>query len=275
MQRSLTHVSRFPVVAGTVAVLAGFFLLNVTASVGPGERGVVMQFGKVQDRILDEGIHLKMPFITSVKTLSVRVQKTDIEVPAGTQDLQTINTTLSLNWHIDPTRINTIYQQIGDEDAIRDRIIIPALTEVLKAATPKRTAEDILRKRDEIKAEVDGKIKERLATYGVIVDDASLVNVSFSPEFAKAIEEKQIAEQDAKRADYISQRAAKEAQAEVNRAKGQAEAQRLLRQTLTPELLQKQAIEKWNGQFPTVMAGDGALPLINLSPNEIAPKPAP
>lgn len=96
-----------------------------------------------------------------------------------------------------------------------------------------------------------------------------MVNVSFSPEFAKAIEAKQIAEQEAKRAEFEALKAEKEAQAEVNRAKGQAEAQRLQRETLTPQLLQKQAIEKWDGRFPMVMGGSGALPFINISPKNL------
>lgn len=84
-----------------------------------------------------------------------------------------------------------------------------------------------------------------------------------------AIEAKQIAEQQAKQAEYEALKASKEAQAEINRAKGQAEAQRLMRQTLTPELLQKQAIEKWDGQFPQVMSGNGTLPFINISPKNL------
>ena len=119
---------------------------------------------------------------------------------------------------------------------------------------------------------IDKAIKQRLAAYNIQVSEVALVNVAFSPEFAKAIEEKQIAEQQAKQADYDALKATKQAEAEVNRAKGQAESQRLMRQTLTPQILQKQAIEKWNGQFPQVMSGNGALPFINISPSNL---PAP
>lgn len=96
------------------------------------------------------------------------------------------------------------------------------------------------------------------------------MNFAFSPEFSRAIESKQIAEQEAKQAEFIAKKATQEAQAEINRAKGQAEAQRLQRQTLTPDLLQKQAIEKWDGHFPTVMGGNGTLPLININPANVA-----
>jgi prohibitin 1 len=207
-----------------------------------------------------------MPIVTSVKTINVRIRKSDIQVPAGTKDLQVINVEMSLNWHISPDKANLVYQQIGSEEAIVDGIIKPAMTEILKAATPRKTAEEVLRQRDDLKQSIDSDLKKRLLVYNLIVDDVSLVNVSFSEEFAKAIEAKQIAEQQAKQAEYVVQSAAREAEAQVNRAKGQAEAQRLIRQTITPELLQKQAIEKWDGKFPTVMGGQGALPLINVGP---------
>jgi len=255
-----------------LTLLVGLTLLKSCVTVNPGERGVVIKLGKVQDGILDEGIHPVIPFITSVKTLNVRIQKTDIETSAGTKDLQSVNTNLALNWYIEPTQVNKVYQQIGNEQDVVTRIITPALNEVLKAATPRKTAEEILIQRAELKEEIDRDIKKRLAVYGIQVTEVALVNVAFSPEFAKAIEAKQIAEQQVQQAKYEAMKARQDAEAEVNQAKGKAEAQRLLRQTLTPELLQKQAIEKWNGQFPTVMGGSSTLPLINISP---PPSPAP
>ena len=253
-------------VMGGVIFFAGLILLKPFTIVGAGERGVVMRFGKVQDIVFDEGLHLITPIVTSVKTLSVRVQKNDVDAEVFSKDLQDIDMDVAVNWHINPDIVNQIFQRVGDEEQIVFRIITPAVSEVVKAATAKKTAEEIIAKRTELKQEIDRELKERLVNYGVIVDDVSLVNVAFSPEFAKAIEAKQIAEQEAKRAEFEALKAEKQAQADINRAKGQAEAQRLQRQTLTPELLQKQAIEKWNGEFPQVMGGNGTLPLINIEP---------
>ncbi len=257
----------------TILYIAGGFVFFLAATmfkpftiVNAGERGVVMRFGQVQDAILGEGIHPVMPIVTSVKTLSVRVQKTEIQSEAGTKDLQIINVGVALNWHIDPAQVNRVYQVIGDEKQIVNTIILPAITEALKAATPTRTAEQILKERAQLKAEIDNNIKARLGDYGLQVDDVSLINVAFSPEFAKAIEAKQIAEQEALQANYDAVKAKKEAEAEVNRARGQAEAQKLQRETLTPALLQKQAIEKWDGHFPQFMGGNSPLPFINISP---------
>lgn len=211
-----------------------------------------------------------MPIVTSVKKLSVRVQQNSFNADAASKDLQEVTTNLAINWHIDATQVNKVFQRIRDEEQIVTRIITPAVSEVLKAATAKKTAEEIITKRTDLKTEIDNGLTTRLADYGVIVDDISLVDFAFSPEFNKAIERKQIAEQEAKQAEFVAVRASKEALAQVNRAKGQAEAQRLQRQTLTPTLLQQQAIEKWDGHFPTVMGGNGTLPLINLDPASLA-----
>ncbi len=253
------------------SLLTGGFVLLIIAVifkpftiVNAGERGVILNFGKVQDNVLDEGIHPILPIVTQVKRLSVRVQENSFTADAASKDLQKVSTQLAVNWHIDVMQVNKVFQRIGDQEEIINRIITPAVSEVLKAATANRTAEEIITKRNDLKQEIDNNLKNRLATYGILIDDVSLVDFSFSPEFSKAIESKQIAEQEAKQAEFIALKASKEAIAEVNRAKGQAEAQRLQRLTLTKELLQKQAIEKWDGRFPTVMAGSGALPLINL-----------
>ena len=252
-------------VGGIVFIIAAL-ILRPFAIVGAGERGVMMRFGKIQDAILDEGIHPIVPIVTSVKTLSVRVQKTDLQADAASKDLQKITTDLAVNWNVDPAKVNQVFQQVGDEEQIVTSILSPAISEVLKAATSKKTAEEIITKRTELKTEIDNTLKKRLEPYGVIVRDVSLINFGFSPEFSKAIEAKQIAEQEAKQAEFTVQKATQDAQAEINRAKGKAEAQRLQRQTLTAEILQQQAIEKWNGQFPTVMGGGGTLPLINIAP---------
>jgi regulator of protease activity HflC (stomatin/prohibitin superfamily) len=255
---------------GGIIFLVAAVMFRPFVVVNAGERGVVMQFGKVQDEVLDEGIHSIMPIVTSVKRLSVRVQQNSFNADAASKDLQKVTTDLAINWHIDATQVNKVYQRIGDEEQIVTRIITPAVSEVLKAATAKKTAEEIITRRTDLKAEIDNGLKTRLVDYGVIVDDISLVDFAFSPEFNKAIERKQIAEQEAKQAEFVAVKASKEALAQVNRAKGQAEAQRLQRQTLTPTLLQQQAIEKWDGHFPTVMGGNGTLPLINLDPASLA-----
>lgn len=256
----------------------GLFLVSTVFKpftvVGAGERGVVMYFGKVQDQVFDEGIHPILPIVTTVRKISVRVQKTDVDAAAASSDLQDVSTSVAINWHIDPNRVNQVFQRIGDTDTIVTSIINPAVSEVVKAAVARRPVEDILQQRVELKNEIDAALAERLEPYGILVDDVSLVDFGFSPEFNAAIEAKQVAEQEAQQAAFRAKQAEQEAQAEINRARGQAEAQRLLRENLTPQILQQRAIDKWDGRFPVVMTGEGSLPLINLDPQSLQGQPA-
>jgi prohibitin 1 len=259
-------------IAGVFTLLLLVFLLFLKpfVIVNAGERGVLMRFGKVQEQVLGEGIHAIIPLVNSVAKLSVRIQKHQIPGQAASKDLQDVFTDVALNWHIAPQAANTVFQQIGDEREVVQRIINPAVEEVLKAVMARYTAEEIITKRGEVKAGVDDTLNQRLANYNIAVDDISLVNVHFSQRFSEAVEAKQIAEQEAKRAEFFVLKATQEAEAKVNLAKGEAEAQRLVRETLTQEILQKQAIEKWNGEFPTVLGGNGALPFININPEKTA-----
>lgn len=253
------------IVAAVAGVLGLILLaiLNPFTTVGTGERGVVAHFGKVQDEVLDEGLHLTMPIRTSVKKISVRVQKSDLKTQASSKDLQLITTEVAINWHISPLEVNKVYQTIGSEEAVVERILTPAVSELFKAGSSKLTAEEIITKRNELSAEVKETMRVRLQKYGIIMDDLNIVDVDFSKDFAHAVEQKQVAEQSAKTAHYVADKAAQDAQAEINKAKGQAEAQRLQKLTITPEILQRMAIEKWNGEFPQVM-GSGTLPFLNL-----------
>jgi regulator of protease activity HflC (stomatin/prohibitin superfamily) len=242
-----------------LAIMSKFFVI-----VNAGERGVLMQFGKVQEQVLGEGLHVIFPTVYSVKTLSVRVQKQESSAEASSKDLQDVFTDVALNWHIIPDEANAIFQQIGDEKEVVDRIIAPAVEEVLKAVIAQYTAEEIITKRGEVKAAVDEYLTLRLLTYHIAVDDISLVHVHFSQRFSDAVEAKQIAEQEAKRGEFLALKAVKEAEAKVNLAKGEAEVQRLLRDNLTPELLERQAIEKWDGKLPLIV-GEGGKNLLDLN----------
>lgn len=231
-------------------------LLNPFVIVNAGERGVLMGFGQVQDRILGEGLHTTIPLINTVKKLSVRIQKQEISAEASSKDLQEVFTDVALNWHIIPEKVNIIFQMLGNETEIIDKIINPAVEEVLKAVMAKYTAEEIITNRGEVKAEVDDLLTTRLNNYFVKVDDISLVHVHFSERFTEAVEAKQIAEQEAKKAGFTVLKSLKKAEAMINLARGEAESQRLLRDTLTPEIIQRQAINKWDGKLPIIIDGD-------------------
>lgn len=231
--------------------------------VGPGERGIRTVFGKASPDSLNPGLHLWIPFLFGSDKMDVRLQKHEVTTNAASKDMQTVVTKFALNWRIDPEKVSEVYQRLGDEDAVLTNVIDPAISEVLKAATAKKNVEEILAKREDLKKDIDVLMKERMLAKDIIVEDINIVDVQFSTEFAAAIEAKQVAEQHAKKASYDAQKAEQEAVAEVNRAKGQSQAQNLLKMTLTKELLQLKAIEKWDGKYPQYVGGN-AMPMISL-----------
>jgi len=249
--------------------------LSGCAVVSPGERGIPLSFGKVGDITLGEGYYLWIPFVKRIITLPIRVQKTETQTEAATKDMQKVTSTIAVNWHLDPAAVNKVYQTVGDEDDIVRQIIAPAVSEVLKSSTAKMTAEEVLTKRIELKTHIDEDLKLRLKVYNVFVDDISLVDLNFTKEFNHAVEEKQIAEQQAKQAEYIALKATQDAKAAVNTARGQAESnlvvaeaqaksQKLLMQTLTKDILQMEYLKKWDGQLPNVMSGNSSGMILNL-----------
>lgn len=246
-----------------LALLSSFFVI-----VNAGQRGVLMQFGQVQSEILDEGIHWMMPIVNTVQLLSVRVQSQEISAEASSKDLQEVYTDIVVNWHIVPEEAQLAFQQIGDEQAIVEHIISPAVEEVLKAIMALYTAEEIITKREEVKTQVDNLLKSRVARYHVAVDDISLVHVHFSDQFSDAVEAKQIAEQEAKRAGFMVLKAMREAEVKIQLARGEAEAQRLVRETLSPEFIHKQTVERWDGKLPLIV-GDSHSRLLELELDEL------
>jgi prohibitin 1 len=223
--------------------------------VGPQERGVRLTAGKAGE-VLESGPHLWFPVLYGIQTVNVSIQKSEIQTSAASKDLQEVTTTVAVNWSVTPDKVTEVYKTIGDEDEALSRIVTPAVNEILKSATAKKTAEEILTQRMELKAEIDKSLQHRLSTYGLSLSDVNIVNLHFSTDFTKAIENKQIAEQQSKQSRYLAEKAVNDAQAEVNRAKGTAESQKLLKATITPEILQKMWIEKWSGDVPQVVGND-------------------
>jgi regulator of protease activity HflC (stomatin/prohibitin superfamily) len=253
--------------AGGVAALIAVLVLNPFVIVGPGERGVVMNFGAVQPDVLGEGLHLRIPIMQKVVLMDVKVQKEQVDADAASKDLQDTSSTVALNYHIDPDRANDVYQQIGW--AFSDRVIAPAMQEAIKAVTAGYTAMELITQREKVRNEVRQQLRERLAAYNIIVDDFSIVNFSFSPQFTQAIESKQTAEQLALKAQRDLERIRIEAEQKVAQATAEAEALRLQKMEVTPQLValrqievQQKAIDKWDGRLPQVTGG--AMPFLDV-----------
>lgn len=255
------------IVGLVIVVLVAVLAIQSFTIVEAGHRGVVLQLGAVQPKVLEEGLHFKIPFIQTVLPVEVRVQKAESSQVSASRDLQTVTTTLAVNYHLDGSTINNLYQNVGME--YRARIVDPAIGEALKAVTAQYTAEELISKRSEVSAKVKEVLATKLSLYNVILDDINITEFKFSEEFNRAIEQKQIAEQQALKSKLDLDRIKIEKEQEITRAQAQAEALRLQKQEVTPELIelrqieaQLKAIEKWDGKLPNVTGG--ATPFINV-----------
>jgi len=250
----------FGVVAAALILLSfsSFVIIN------PGQAGVLSILGKARDGALLEGVHFKPPLISKVDIYDVTVQKFEVPAQSSTRDLQDLSARFAINFRLDPTEVVEVRRKQGTLENIVSKIIAPQTQESFKIAAARRTVEEAITKRTELKQDFDTALSDRLEKYGIIVLDTSVVDLTFSPEFSRAVEEKQIAEQRAQRAVYVAREAEQQAQAEINRAKGKAEAQRLLAETLRAQggqlVLQKEAIEAWRqggAQMPKVLVMSG------------------
>ncbi|MEO1294735.1 MAG: prohibitin family protein [Cyanobacteria bacterium J06636_16] len=260
-QSSLSNKLFIPVVLIGLILLIGF---NSFVILNPGQAGVLSILGKARDGVLLEGVHFKPPLISVVDFYDLTVQKFEVPAQSFTKDLQDLSASFAINFRLDPLGVVEIRRTQGSLANIVSKIIAPQTQESFKIAAARRTVEEAVTKRNELKQDFDESLGQRLDKYGIIVLDTSVVDLDFSPEFARAVEEKQIAEQKAKRAIYVAQQAEQEAQADVNRAKGKAEAQRLLAETLKAQggqlVLQKEAIQAWReggSQMPRVLIMGG------------------
>jgi len=252
------------VIGGIIAAAIILIASNSFVIINPGQAGVISILGKARDGALLEGLHFKPPLVSVVDVYDVTVQKFEVPAQSSTKDLQDISASFAINFRLDPLQVVDIRRKQGTLQNLVSKVIAPQTQEAFKIAAALRTVEEAVTKRSELKRDFDSALNQRLEKYGIIVLDTSVIDLRFSPEFAKAVEEKQIAEQRAQRAVYVAQEAEQEAQAEVNLAKGKAEAQKLLAETLKAQggelVLQKEAIEAWRqggAQMPKVLVMSG------------------
>ncbi|HMK56818.1 MAG TPA: prohibitin family protein [Dissulfurispiraceae bacterium] len=254
------------VIGSVIAALLIFFIMNPFVIIGAGERGVILDFGAVQPQVLGEGLHLRVPIMQKIVRIDVRVNKSQTDAESVSKDLQDTHSTIAVNYHVLPEKANWVYQNLGTQ--YKERIIDPAVQEVVKAITAKFTAVELITQRERVRSEIKELLKQRLVTYNVVVDDFSIVNFAFSQQFTQAIESKQTAEQLALKAQRDLERIKIEAEQKVASAKAEAEALRLQKENVTPQLVKLRqieasirAIDKWDGHMPKVTSG--AVPFID------------
>jgi regulator of protease activity HflC (stomatin/prohibitin superfamily) len=251
---------------GIVVLVLLLVFGSAFVQVGPGQRGVLLTWGAVNPGVLDPGLHFKLPIAQDVIKVNVQVQKSEAQEAAASLDLQDVQSTVATNWHILPADAEWVYQNVGNEDSLIQKIINPAISNAVKAVSAQSNAEDLIVHRDVVRSKIEDAITLELKKYRIVVDSVNIVDFHFGHEFAQAIEQKQVSQQHAQQAEYELQRAKVLAQQKIVEAQAQSESQKLLQATITPDIIRQQAVAKWNGVLPQVIGGSGVMPMIgNLS----------
>ncbi|MGD2201461.1 MAG: prohibitin family protein [Candidatus Bathyarchaeota archaeon] len=267
-----------------VVIAVGAFYTQSFVRIPSGYRGALMTWGKVEDKILQEGLNFIIPFVQSVELMNVQVQKAESTESTATLDLQEISTTVAVNYRLDPLEVNEVYRELRQDYA--SRVIKPNIEESLKAATALYRAEELITKRAAVKDTFDEILKLRLSVFNIQVIAVSLTDFQFSTAFSEAVEAKVTAEQEALKAKNELERIRYEAQqqiiqadaaknATITKAEGEAESAiiaanatarsiKVITSQMTPEYAQYLWLTQWDGKLPLVV-GEGQGLIIDVN----------
>lgn len=251
-----------------IAVVAIVVIASSFTVVPAGSTGVVVTLGKVSENPLPEGLHFKIPFVQNIEVISNKIQKVEVNAPAVSKDLQSISSSIAVNFRVGNNSSAYIFQNIGRD--YQNVVLLPAVQESMKSVTAKYTAEELITERAVVGQEVQAALAEKVSGYGIVIEKFNIVNFEFSEEFDKAIEAKQVAEQnliktktEQEQAIVIAEAEAKtkliaaeaEAEAILKKAEAQAEANRKIAASLNEEMIEYAKVEKWNGELPVATGG--------------------
>jgi len=279
------HQSKLIIIGAVVAtVLIVLFLANPFVQVYSGYAGVLSEFGSVQETPLLPGLHVAVPFYQTINQVSTQPQTVTSDESGSTHDLQLVNTSIAVTFHVNPDSAPDFYQSFRDFDTLGARIIAPAVSNDVKAVTANYDAEELVTKRDIVAAQIKELIISSLAPYHLTIEAVNVSNFAFSDAYTQAIELKQVAQQQAQQAQYTLQQTQISAQQQVVQAKAQADAavetaqgqanallltsqaqakaNGLIADSLNPMLLQQKALDRWNGALPTYLSPGTPMPFI-------------
>ena len=259
-----------------VLVVAGLVAASSVKIVDAGTRGVLLHWSAVDltQPPLEEGLHFVTPFADDVINVEVRTLKYERSTTSASRDLQTVRTTVTVNYHPEKEMIHYLYKNLGLD--YENRVIQPAIEETVKQVTANYNAEELITKRPLVKADIQDEITDRLNEFNLATEVISITDFEFSLLFSQAIESKVEAEQKAFKAENDLLRIQVEAQqqeaqaigianANIAEAEGEAKAIRIINQALAenPNYLEWFKTRAWDGKLPLVV-GEGGTPFIQI-----------
>ena len=276
LNASIPGGAKIVLIAIIVLVIIGVVASSSVKIVDAGNRGILTHWNAVDltNPPLDEGIHFVIPFQDEVVQMEVRTLKYDTSTRSASKDLQTVQTTVTVNYHPDTERVHFLYKEIGL--SYENRVIQPAIDETVKQVSANYNAEELITKRPLVKSDIENAIRERLNQFYIDTEVISITDFEFSPLFAKAIESKVEAEQKAQKAEndlirievearQLEAQAVGLAAANIAEAQGEAEAISIINQALSnnPFYLEWLKTQAWDGRLPLVV-GEGGTPFIAI-----------
>lgn len=246
----------------TVALLAGCAQIDET------ERGVVLEFGKYSESF-DPGLHFYNVFTKDIVRIPVATQLETVRIDAGSKDLQNVRVETNVNYHVDPLQVGKVYSQYGK--AYVSTILQPKIKETITGITPQYVPEEMLQKREEIRARMETALKAKLDSVkaNIIIDGFTITSFGFSQAFDRAIEEKQVAEQQALKEKNVLKQIEYQNDQKVSKARADSTEMAIKMATLKSQsgkdYLILKWIEKWDGKLPQVNANEKTIPVINMN----------
>ena len=248
-----------------IPILIIFAIITIFSSfktIKSGEVGLKVRFGKIVITSLQEGFNLKIPYIEKIVKVNVKVQKVELTTESSSKDLQTIQTLLAVNYNVDKEQATTLYKNVGED--YENIVLVPAIQESIKAVMSQFTAEETITKRNEVSDLCLQEIQDKVEKYGINIDDFNIIDLDFSEEYTKAIEEKQVAEQKVLTAKQQLEKSKIESEKKIVEAEAEAKANELKKRTLTKELIMQEYISKWDGKLPTVTSGNNIFDITSI-----------
>jgi regulator of protease activity HflC (stomatin/prohibitin superfamily) len=262
-------------IVGGIAALLMIVLVSCSiTTVDTGQRGVKVRFGEVQGEALPEGLYFVNPLTTNIIEMDTRVQKWEASAQGYTRDVQQADVRFVLNYRLDPMKAHTIYQQIGKDWA--GKLVGQVVVEDIKREFGQHEAVDLIAQRDAAARNIEKRVTSTLANRGVVVTGFQLTNIDYTKEFEHAVEAKVVAQQKAieeqnrtvQKKELATQQivqAQGNAEATILNAKAEAESIAIRARALeqNAKLVEWEAVQKWDGKMPQIMAGD-AVPFIQI-----------
>lgn len=246
--------------------LLWLFLLvfGCVSTIKSGEVGIITRFGRIIDTTKNEGLVFKLP-IDNMTKINIKVQKYEnsTDLSTSTKDMQIVNNIkVSINYRLDKDKVVDLYRKVGVD--YNTNVLEPSIQETIKAVISKYTADELVTKRSEISLDMNNTLDERIKVYGIDSVAVSIKNFDFSQAYNDAIEKKAVAEQEVETSKNQLEKAKIDAEKKKVEAQGEADANALLEESLTDEIIMQKFIEKWNGELPKVTSNDNIFDVSSL-----------